>query len=86
MKNIIAFIFIAMLIVIVTLSMGGCSGYNCTLESTPTGMIGHSNRRNVEASKTTDKDGNITMTYSSKKGQGILGDIITILSLGLIKK
>ena len=86
MKKIIAFIFLSFLIVIVTLSIGGCSGYNCTLESTPTGMIGHSNRRNIEASKTTDKDGNVTMTYSSKKGQGILGDIITILSLGLIKK
>jgi len=85
MRNkIIAFIFIAMMIVIVALS--GCGGYNCTLTSTPTGMIGHSNRRNVESSKTIDKDGNVTMTFSSKKGSGILGDIITILSLGLIKK
>jgi len=86
MKKIIAFIFIAMLIVIVTLSMGGCAGYNLTLTSTPTGMKGHANRRNIEGSKTIDKDGNITMTYSSKKGAGTLDNIITILSLGLIKK
>ncbi len=67
-------------------AMTGCAGYNCTLTSTPTGMVGKSNRRNIEASKTTDKDGNVTMTYSSKKGAGTLDNIITILSLGLIKR
>ena len=67
------------------LMLGGCAGYNCTLTSTPTGMKGHSNKP-VEASKTIDKDGNITMTFSSKKSAGILENIVTILSLGLIKR
>lgn len=80
----IAIVIIAILIIIMALS--GCAGYNCTLQSTPTGMTGKSNRRNIEASKTIDKDGNITMTYSSKKGAGTLDNIITILSLGLIKR
>jgi len=80
----IALIIIAVLLTIMAFS--GCAGYNCTLESTPTGMVGKSNRRNIEASKTIDKDGNVTMTYSSKKGAGTLDNIITILSLGLIKR
>ena len=80
----IAIIIIAVLLTVMAFS--GCAGYNCTLESTPTGMVGKSNRRNIEASKTIDKDGNVTMTYSSKKGAGTLDNIITILSLGLIKR
>ena len=79
-----AIFIIAVLLTIMAFS--GCAGYNCTLESTPTGMVGKSNRRNIEASKTIDKDGNVTMTYSSKKGAGTLDNIITILSLGLIKR
>lgn len=75
-----------LIITIIALLLQGCAGYNCTLTSTPTGMVGKSNRRNIEASKTTDKDGNVTMTYSSKKGAGTLDNIITILSLGLIKR
>jgi len=84
MKNIIAFIFIAMLIVIVTLSIGGC-GYHGAMNITPTGVKVDSNKP-MAITKTIDKDGNITYTYSSKKESGVLRDIITILSLGLIKK
>ena len=84
MKKIIAFIFIAMLIVIVTLSIGGC-GYHGAMNITPTGVKVDSNKP-MAITKTIDKDGNITYTYSSKKESGVLRDIITILSLGLIKK
>ena len=74
-----------LIITITALLLQGCAGYHCTLTSTPTGMIGESNK-SVEASKTIDKDGNITMTFSSKKSPSILENLITILSLGLINK
>lgn len=68
------------------LMLCGCArGYHGTLTSTPTGMKGDSNKP-IEMSKTEDKDGNVTMTFSSKKSPGILQNIVTILSLGLIKK
>ena len=86
MKRQITIALIIMAILLTIMAFSGCAGYNCTLESTPTGMVGKSNRRNIEASKTIDKDGNVTMTYSSKKGAGTLDNIITILSLGLIKR
>ena len=84
MKKIIAFIFIAMLAVIVTLSIGGC-GYHGAMNITPTGVKVDSNKP-MAITKTIDKDGNVTYSYSSKKESGVLRDIITILSLGLIKK
>lgn len=66
--------------------MSGCArGYHGDLEMTPTGMKGNSNKP-IEMTKVTDKDGNVTMTFSSKKSPGILENIITIISFGLIKK
>lgn len=74
-----------LVIAVITVTMlVGCAGYHGTLTSTPTGMKGESNKP-IEMSKTIDKDGNVTMTYSSKKAPGILENLITILSLGLIK-
>lgn len=68
------------------LMLTGCArGYHGTLKLTPTGMKGDSNKP-IEMSKSIDKDGNVTMTFSSKKSPGILQNIVTILSLGLIKK
>ena len=83
MKKIIIFIFIAMLIVIVTLS--GCV-HTCTLTSTSTGMYGETNKSGIEGTKTVDKDGNTTMTISSKKSPGVIQNILTILTLGLVNK
>lgn len=74
-----------LIVTMLVLFMSGCAGYHGTLEKTPTGMKGDSNKP-MEMSKTEDKDGNVTMTFSSKKSPGILQNIVTILSLGLIKK
>ena len=79
MKKIIAFIFIAMLIVIVTLSMSGC-GYHGAMNITPTGVIVESNKP-MCIEKKIDKEGTVSYTYSSKKESGVLGDIVTILTL-----
>jgi len=67
------------------LAMAGCAGYHGTLDITPTGVKADSNKP-MDITKTIDKDGNTTITYSSKKSPGILANIVTILSLGLIKK
>ena len=76
---------IVLSIVLAMFVMTGCAGYHGTLEMTPTGVKGDSNKP-LEITKTIDKDGNTTMTFSSKKGASILDNIITILSLGLIKR
>ena len=73
----LSFLIVAMLV--------GCK-HTMSIEYTPTGMTGESNRSGIEGTKTIDKDGNVTMTFSSKKGAGTLDNIITILSLGLIKR
>jgi hypothetical protein len=67
------------------LMLSGCAGYHGTLEKTPTGMKGDSNKP-MEMSRTEDKDGNVTMTFSSKKSPSMLENIVTIISLGLIKR
>jgi len=83
MRNlIIAFIFVAFLIVMVTLS--GCE-HTCYLYSTPTGMYGETNKSGIEGKKTIDKDGNTTMTISTKKSPGIIQNVLTILTLGWAK-
>ena len=79
MKKIIAFIFIAMLIVIVTLSIGGC-GYHGAMNITPTGVKVDSNKP-MAITKTITKDGTVTYTYSSKKDSGWFGNLMTIIGL-----
>lgn len=73
------------LIMLTGIMLSGCAGYKCTLTSTPTGMVGHSNKP-VEASKTIDKDGNITMKFSSKKSAGWLENLLTLVGLKAVNK
>ena len=84
MKKIIAFIFIAMLVVIVTLSIGGC-GYHGAMNITPTGVKVESNKP-MAITKTIDKDGAITYSYSSKKDSGWFGNLLTLVGLRTINK
>ena len=81
MKNIIAFIFIATLIVIVTLS--GC-GYRGSLIIKDNEIIAQSNKP-MEITKTV-KDGTVSYTYSSKKNAGWLGNLMTIIGLKATNK
>ena len=83
MKKIIVFIFIAMLIVIVTLS-SGC-GYHGAMNITPTGVKVSSNKP-MAITKTIDKDGTVTYTYSSKKESGWFGNLMTIIGLRAANK
>jgi len=85
MKKIITFIFIAMLIVIVTLSMGGCAGYHGAMNITPTGVKVDSNKP-MAITKTITKDGTVTYTYSSKKDSGWFGNLMTIIGLRAANK
>lgn len=68
----------------IALMISGC-GYKGSLLVKDNEVIAHSNRP-MEITKTIDKDGNTSVTYSSKKSAGILQNLLTILSLGLIKK
>jgi len=78
-------IALSLVLAIAVFAMCGCE-HTLTIKSTPLGMYGESNRSGIEGTKTIDKDGNETMTFSSKKGASTLDNIITILSLGLIKR
>ena len=84
MKKIITFIFIAMLIVIVTLSFSGCAGYHGAMNITPTGIKVDSNKP-MAITKTIDKEGNVTYSYSSKKDSGWFGNLMTIIGLRAAK-
>ena len=77
MKNII-------IIGLIGLMLGGCE-HTCYLHSTPTGMYGETNKSGIEGTKTIDKDGNTTMTISTKKSPGVIQNILTILTLGYVK-
>jgi len=83
MKNIITFIFIAMLIVIVTLSMGGC-GYRGSLIIKDNEIIAQSNKP-MEITKTI-KDGIVSYTYSSKKNASWMENLLTIIGLKATNK
>ena len=84
MRNkIIAFIIIAHLIVIVTLSMGGC-GYRGSLIIKDNEVIARSNKP-MEITKTV-KDGTVSYTYSSKKNAGWFGNLMTIIGLKATNK
>ena len=84
MKNIITFIFIAMLIVIITLSIGGC-GYKGSLLIKENEIIAQSNKP-MAITKTTDKDGNVTYSYSSKKDSGWMENLLTLIGLKAVNK
>ena len=85
MKRIIAFIFIAMLIVIVTLSIGGCAAYTGSMNITPTSIEVESNKP-MAITKTIDKEGTVTYSYSSKKDSGWFGNLLTLVGLRTINK
>ena len=85
MKSIIAFIFISFLIVIITLSLTGCATYTGSMDITPTGVKVESNKP-MAITKTIDKDGAVTYTYSSKKDSGWFGNLLTLVGLRTINK
>ena len=72
------------IIILLVFLISGCA-YRGTIVNTEDGMTAESNRP-MELSKTIDKDGNITIAYSSKKAKGWLENILTIIGLRAIKE
>ena len=82
-KLTIAIIVISILIVIMGLT--GCATYTGSMDITPTGVKVESNKP-MAITKTIDKDGAITYTYSSKKDSGWFGNLLTLVGLKTINK
>ena len=74
-----------LIIGLIGLMLGGCAGYHGTMDITPTSVKVDSNKP-MAITKTIDKDGTVTYTYSSKKDSGWFGNLMTIIGLKAANK
>ena len=67
------------IITITALLLGGC-GYKGSLLIKDNEILAKSNKP-MEITRVTDKDGNTSVTYSSKKDSGWFGNLMTLVGL-----
>ena len=67
------------------LMLTGCATYTGSMDITPTGVKVESSKP-MAITKTIDKDGATTYTYSSKKESGWFGNLMTIIGLRAANK
>jgi len=65
--------------------ISGCATYTGSMDITPTGLKVESNKP-MAITKTIDKDGAVTYTYSSKKNAGWFSNLMTIIGLRAANK
>ena len=65
--------------------ISGCATYTGSMDITPTGLKVESNKP-MAITKTIDKDGAVTYSYSSKKESGWFSNLMTIIGLRAANK
>jgi len=73
------------LIGLIGLMLSGCGTYTGSMETTLTGIEVESNKP-MAITKTIDKDGNVTYSYSSKKDSGWMENLLTLIGLKAVNK
>ena len=74
-----------LLIGLTGLMLSGCAAYTGSMKTTLTGIEVESNKP-MAITKTIDKDGTTTYTYSSKKDSGWMENLLTIIGLKATNK
>ena len=74
-----------LLIGLTGLMLSGCAAYTGSMNITPTSIEVESNKP-MAITKTIDKEGTVTYSYSSKKDSGWMENLLTLIGLKAVNK